>query len=893
MFALATTILDQAEGIVTEAEWTPVWAAEYATSRLSLLQDNGEQEQAFSWIQRACGAWLYIGDVLFGESSDDARPIFRGAEEMYLALVGPERLEHVWERVDAAVEHVILWTWLSGRWAPAIDEVVGRTGSLMALSSYEQARRFLGGFLGQVRRWAVPELLDIEMLEAALQLQLSAHSELHEEAVARAESGLRLVAKARPGPKQRRREAELRTNRANGLVRLGRLEAAREEFAKAQVVFEELGAVTAALRCRQGALAARFMAGGQVDAPALRAFISEFEGAVNQLTRSDGGAMADLEQARRLYLSLLARPGSGATLEEVVSVLEAVRDDIPIFREAANWDDLTMDRLFRPFGVAGSRLSTLRDSILVVHEPGMDGPLFVILESGAAGQVIEWHILSGGEGTSQALSELAMAAEDERARLIAGEVPLRSPPSGRLLDAGDRAWLSLPIELRQAIGRARVVFYMPSALAGIDASPIELLRWDGTWIGTTHVVVRCPSFQYFDRLLAPNRVSSARDPSAAVVQATPSEAFGPLEEAEADTATALRAAQVLGLEAERREVSSRDDMVAILRTAGLLHYVGHGYASAIGEVLPLSPSVALRPSALSGTDEGSFPFVYFSACQLARTRHVSGGRQMGWALALLEYGAPAVVGALFAVPDEACPVMTEAFYRGAWRSSVGEGMRGARAQLDREGVNPAIWGAFVLLGDPNFVLSTGVPPTARSTSDLTRRWPALVTRHLATKLPDFLEEAQRDVEADPLLARSPAALASLRWWLHRPDPERLELSEEGLLRAIEELLAFDLEGAAILRILLALGRAESSRPEDWAGPVRDEFGTAWVAADLLEDNYAIPLIAHSFLRHWDSGRPPRERDLVIQGAAHCLRLLPRDSESLAWLTESLLIHQGA
>src|SRR6266571_2005249 len=103
--------------------------------------------------------------------------------------------------------------------------------------------------------------------------------------------------------------------------------------------------------------------------------------------------MADLEQARRLYLSLLARPGSGATLEEVVSVLEAVRDDIPIFREAASWDDPTISRLSRPFGVAGRRLSTLNDSVLMVHEPGMDGPLFVILESGAAGQAIEMRLV--------------------------------------------------------------------------------------------------------------------------------------------------------------------------------------------------------------------------------------------------------------------------------------------------------------------------------------------------------------------------------------------------------------------------------------------------------------------------------------------------------------------
>jgi hypothetical protein len=211
-------------------------------------------------------------------------------------------------------------------------------------------------------------------------------------------------------------------------------------------------------------------------------------------------------------------------------------------------------------------------------------------------------------------------------------------------------------------------------------------------------------------------------------------------------------------------------------------------------VLPLSAGRGVSASQLPDPGGAAAPFAFFSACLLGRVRHLPGGRQRGWALRLLEHGAPAVVGALAAIPDQDCVPVAEAFYGAAYREPVGEAMRLARARLDATGVHPLVWAAYALHGDPHARIGAGGGSAA-----LVRRWPAHATRHLVTGDPDDLAAVHA---ARPELAAEPdlAGLAA-------------------------QLLDSDPEGAAVCRLLLALARGERE--------------LAHLLASALNDGYAV------------------------------------------------------
>ena len=192
---------------------------------------------------------------------------------------------------------------------------------------------------------------------------------------------------------------------------------------------------------------------------------------------------------------------------------------------------------------------------------------------------------------------------------------------------------------------------------------------------------------------------------ATVAQVAAIEHLGVLDEAEADAATAMRAATLLGLEPELREVSGVDDARTLFAGTALVHYVGHGFASELGEWLPISAATAVTPSEVAWPEDEDAPAVFFNACLVGRVRHISGGRQKGWAITLLARGSPAVIGALAGVPDTACPLIAREIYRAASTAPLGEALRRARERLDAQGHHPLLAGAYVLHGDPNAMLS--------------------------------------------------------------------------------------------------------------------------------------------------------------------------------------------
>lgn len=856
-FEAANEALKASNAIAEALEWThgtaPLWYIEAEALRGALLQDDGDTGAAFEMFETALRGWLYVGAAL-GGGSDLSRAALGDARNMISALAGEPALGLYAAQLGVPALDASGLIYAMDRFVPQMAEVAARTVRLTAqVRSYGEARRLVNSLLQATAGWMLPTW-DPVRFEITLRLSLgaAATSALQfSAALGQADDALALVRRLPEGPERDVTEAELHANRASALVTLGRAPEAVHEFEDAAQRFRSLGRSAAALHVRFAALWARSDAGEPIGIEAVGSLLTETEEAAGQMERLSGHVMADLELLRRWYLVMLAEHGAG-TLEEVVAVIELLRDDRPLMRSGTDNPDPVVARLCRPFAVLGARLAALPDTALLVLEPGLtsnveDAPPAPLVLTIAAGG---WHLANGPQSMFEALGRLRSTAARERERLNTRELPLQSEPSADLRQAAADAWLSLPSQTREDVLAARTVVCMPSSAAGLDRLPYELLLHEGGWLGETHVVARCPSFQYLEELVAPNsrrRTSPAR---ATVAQVAAIEDLGVLDEAAADAQTAVRAAALLGLEPELRQVSSVEDARGVFAGAALVHYVGHGFASELGEWLPVSGDSAVTPSEVAWPEDEDAPAVFFNACLLGRVRHIAGGRQKGWAVTLLERGSPAVVGALASVPDTACPLVAREIYRAAWRAPVGEALRLARERLGAQGYHPLIAGAYVLHGDPNAVLSrTADAALPRATAELTTRWPALLTRFLATRAPEY---------RDALLADAPTAVRS---WA---------LGEDGTSSWPELLDNLDAEGAGALRIVLTADRLERGAPDPGA-----ELQAGYLAAAALEDSYAM---AYLLMRHrplWQS-LYPSESDALATTLEARLRMLDAD-----------------
>ena len=347
-------------------------------------------------------------------------------------------------------------------------------------------------------------------------------------------------------------------------------------------------------------------------------------------------------------------------------------------------------RLCRPFTVLGARLAALRDTTLLVLEPSVGaGARTARAHDLRRGR---WQFSKGPAALFDALKDFNAAAARERERLNIREVPLRSPASAELREAAARAWESLPAAARDAVLAARTVICMPAAAAGLDRMPIELLLHEGGWLGSTHVVARCPSFQYLEQLVAPNsrrRVPPARANGRAGRRDRPPRRARRGRGRRGDRACVPHRCSAWSRSCG--DVAGVDDARTLFAGTALVHYVGHGFASELGEWLPVSADDrrSRRPRCVWPEDEDA-PAVFFNACLVGRVRHISGGRQKGWAITLLSRGSPAVIGALAGVPDTRVPAdRARDLPRRVVPAPLGEALRRARERLEARRLPPA------------------------------------------------------------------------------------------------------------------------------------------------------------------------------------------------------------
>ena len=832
-FAIAHRALDAAERVAEAMEWTPTWGLEVRGLRAKLLQDDGEAGQAYEAVMWAMQGWLLARQTISpqngareqpGDAADFAADLLRGAHEMVTTLLPAAEIDALARKLSATQFEVAIALWLTDRLPAETRELVARALSLEGeVRSYADARRLANDVLAAMRSWGM-ERDEAVIFEAGLRIGLTSVAANHQQfaaAVGQADDGLVLTSQLPEGPDRARPEAELRSNRARALQGLGRHVEAAAEWEQARAAFAGLGDTVAMARLGLGLLGAKAGADLQAHGGEVAALVTELEANVEQ-EPTDGSLRDDLEVARRWWLSTLADDGT-ADIERIVGIVEVLRDDQPVIRTGTTSADSVLQRLCGPFTLLAHRLRTLSRTAVVVLEPGIRigaqvrPPLFLVMASEGSGRPLRWHLVPAA-GAADGLAELGRVANVERERLLTGEVALHGAPSRALEDAAAAAWRALPAAVADTVRAAQTVLYMPSSMNLMDMLPFELLRHEDGWLGMTHVVARCPSFQLLEELLAPNRRAPSDGARAVVACARQDARLGVLAEAEAEAGLAAVAASMLGLDPQRRDLTDRAAVLDALTGGSLVHYIGHGFASTIGEVLPISAETGVNASELPDGDGSPGPFVFFNACQLGRIRHLPGGRQRGWALRLLDRGAPAVIGALAQVPDTACVPVATAFYRAVRGAPVGEAMRTARAALATAGVHPLVGGTYVVHGDPSATVTGG---SRTATADLVRRWPSLATRFLATRLPE-----DREPLASALAAETGVPPAILAW--AAPG----DVAESALAAATGDLLDRDPEGAAVCRLLLALARLER---DPGAG---DELDVAWLTADALQDSWA-------------------------------------------------------
>jgi hypothetical protein len=596
----------------------------------------------------------------------------------------------------------------------------------------------------------------------------------------------------------------------------------------------------------------------------------------------------DLSERARLrtalepvYRSLLERLAQRfgqdpSVLDELLSIIAGLRDAGATGVRSGDDEaaEVALEALRTlPLGLLDRRLGRLPGTLLLLAEPAVSGIVLVALRGSGGGE--ERAVVAQGDTELVfAARDLIVAYEEAAQSIIGREVSETDLDPAPLEAAAARFAAAIPEPIRNAVNAATTVFWSPSAAGGGDGLPFELVPVGRRPIGLERAVVRVPSLRMLADILAPNWFNVQPGSTAVIVRAGEIAELVSLPEAGQEVEGAQRGMTALGLGSRVLESPGQAEMIATLGEGGrLVHYVGHGVADAAGEQLLLGPGVSLRAQTLEGALPTRAPFGYLSACLVGRSRHISGGGQKGFAVALLDAGAPGLLAATFEVPSHLCVRAARAFHAAATRSPVGEAVRRAREVLAGNGWHPVAWSAFALWGDPAAAVAASLPAqgSARETLD----WPSLLTRMLATGSEQY-ERACLDAIANTAASAQAEAgtLAAVSQAVAARDAEAAH-------RRIDEVARFDLEGAAALRLLVADARlAAGGEQED----MLREVGAALGIALRLSDSYAF---LHFVRHHGTVNTWMVERIRLLNEAERRIAYLAADAEALSEAADEL------
>jgi hypothetical protein len=464
---------------------------------------------------------------------------------------------------------------------------------------------------------------------------------------------------------------------------------------------------------------------------------------------------------------------------------------------APGGEDPSLERIVgSPLRVLAAYLERLPETAVLVIETGAGALTLFALRGGKSPLEERIALERASKALVDALVNLMRQQREDIARIARREPTSKKP----IEQAAAAVWAAMPAAIRDAIGGARSLVYLPSAFGDLSAFPLELVRSEDGWLGADRSIARLSSLRTLFELLSPNRMPSQLDEGALVVRAQDSEE---LKGAETEVESVRRKLEGLGLKVEvdrsPRVESVRGALDKGLRT---LHYCGHGFAGRLGETLPLGADEMLGPHDFSQLSGWGTPFVYLSTCEVGRARMTTTGSAAGISTRLIEKGAPGVVGCLESVPDTVANAMASTFYAAASTLPAGEALATARKELKR--FPPSCWGAFAYFGDPSLQMRSSdrvVPQTRR----LTLRWDSLVGRHLATRSPESRQRALDAIAAARAEQGAAAdALDRVAGWVEASFRAEEPAMKDSRLELCRVVAREDAVAGCELRMLLAM-----------------------------------------------------------------------------------------
>jgi hypothetical protein len=893
--AEAQELLDQAatlaEGHALDVKEAPVFSAEWYGLRSKLVQDDHQPLSAATWLAPALRRWLRVASEV-----SDLAPLSRGRDRSLLSAMSMVRFLYLTELSDelgagprdAQLSSVALRLWARNRLIPEVVDIASRTILLNSdCLTYEACQEVFGWVAETLRGVAIegwrPEVAELALRRVLFRCACD-HGEFAE-ATYELERRAGFVAQLGNGSAAAVQAARLGVDRAELLLMTGELDQAQDAFISARKSLHDLGRDMEEHTVAARILVLDHLRGRRVTNAMITASQRDLTQTLARQPRPGAlrmdlehqAAMREVEILTRWELCRLAQRGN-RNLEDVLELLAAAHHPARRVYPTAEDDGAIVAALRNRTTLLVQRLRRMPGITLVTLEPGLqDGvpPVMLTVSSHGSEQALRWSLTALSAGTVAALKELGRVADIERRRCYLGEQPSSQPPSQALVDSAVTAWKALPEIAARALTEAALIIYMPSAVAGMDLIPFELLRHPGGWLGTTHSVVRSVSVIHVADMLSPNRATRSAAPRATIVEAGSVQKLDVLRQAADEIDLVDRALRNLGAVVELRPgVRTAKEAVECLAAGELVHWVGHGFADSVGEFLGLDE----HPVGSSELRERSScaDFLFFSSCLVGRGRHIFGAGRRSLIDALIERGACTVVAALHELPDDVCPLVCEHFYRAAATHGAANAMRATRAALC-DTLNPVLLVSYVVYGDPSG-RAAGITATAWGNAVPHLRWPSFLTRWILegreTDRIGLLESLDRDNTL-----RAIRGGAEMLRFLCSGGRARVRLTD--LRRLATTLARSDLEGAGACAIAAAVEEYRRWTVSGEPSLASSELWAALDAAALLEDSFALLTVAWILAIHCDNDDVHNVLQGCIRHASSALPMVDQHIRSAA------------
>jgi hypothetical protein len=628
----------------------------------------------------------------------------------------------------------------------------------------------------------------------------------------------------------------LQFNSANQLAKLGRQKDALKEFKAANAILKKLGDREAVLRGRYAVCISRFKLGdcdGIEDE--LAQLAAEYEQVLAE-ARTGPQVLASrqgLDRVYRLWLRLLAQRfdsrDARATLwflhhvfalKEEEGKLADLRRKLEQCKGRAFLSEITimLDRAGRRHDLAILVIEQVVDAVLVVSVAPGEEPwnqriaVQTIIDCASVASIVA----------------LIQCHRDVMDQLCNYSMPTRSTPDESFVAACKAVWGVLNETVRAHIAAAQTLMVCLDSQTDLDRFPVELLHDGSDYIGLSKDVLRAPSLRDLNLLLGDNRTNGARTGTAIVLRADDD-----LPKADAEVGIVKDGLRQLKIEPRVLRAPSVAMLLDELGTGvDVLHYAGHGLADPVGEALPLGREKQLTAAQLEKLHPAPAPATVLSACLIGRSRQLRTGHEQGFATQLLRRGSPAVIAAMYVVPDALTFEVTELLYSFMSEGTLAAALRATRQALAEDKCHPGAWASFVMFGRPDVCVTA--PHASKATT-----WPCAAMRYLATSAESDLSHAQDLLEHDVRL--SEACREAIGCELAKLGCGDSDYFQPASLPSINGLQEFPEAEMAHLLIrvfgLIRYGKTKNS--EEREKQIHEDIAEALLFATILGDTYVL------------------------------------------------------